>query len=55
MVDMYYKAGELLLSGDLDGADYKEIKSESEEKNRLFGGQGFRCKPWHYKYRSLVR
>lgn len=26
------KARELLLSGDLDGADYREIKSESERK-----------------------
>ena len=33
------KARELLLSGDLDGADYKEIKSGSEKKIAFLEGR----------------
>jgi len=33
------KARELLLSGDLDGTDYKEIKAESEKKIAYLEGK----------------
>ncbi len=49
------KARELLLSGDLDGTDYKEIKSEAERKIAYLEGKVLDLNCGTNKYNSLIK